>query len=273
MVKRGQITLFVMLGIVIIAVIATAFYMSQQFSKAKSLSELSEAAGLSKDELDAKNIVESCLEDSLGNGVLEVFRKGGALSNGVKRVSGLNAPVYGQELPSLGMVETEIGKYVDSSMEACIRKNMPSLIIRNPGETIVTAKGNNVEAISSIEIVVSEASILKDFSAGVEADIEKVLNDANELYREEKETGRFVALGNISRNSRAKEYLLFTESTDKEKIYLMAFKNIKIDNKQLEFLFAFPIEERTMVAGINITELDLETTDEITSLDDILGVE
>jgi len=255
-VKRGQITPFVLIGIVIIAVIAFAFYFSQQFTKAKSVSELSEAAGLSKDELDAKNVIESCLEDSLNNGILEVFSKGGTLSNDVQRVSILNAPVYVQQLPSLEMIETEIGKDIDNNIETCIRKNMPSLTINNPGETIVTAKGNSIEAASSIEIVVNEASILKDFSASVDVDIEKVLNDANELYNEEKETGRFVALGNISRNSIAKEYLLFTESTDKEKIYLMEFKNIKIDNKRLEFLFAFPIEERSMVAGVNITEID-----------------
>lgn len=254
--KRGQITLFVILGIVIIAVIATALYMSQQFAKAKSISELSETAELSKDELDAKNIIEGCLEDSLENGILEVFRKGGTLSNEIKRVSSLNAPVHEKELPSLEMVETEIGKYVDNNLETCIRKNKPSLTINNPGETIVTARYNTVEARSSIEIAVNGASILKDFSASVEADIEKALNDANGLYNEEKETGRFIALGNTSRNSLAKEYLVFAESTKTEKIYLMAFNNIKVDNRQLEFLFALPIEERGMVAGINITEVD-----------------
>lgn len=253
--KRGQITPFVLIGIVIIAVIAFAFYFSQQFTKAKSVSELSEAAGLNKEETDAKNIVESCLEDSLGNGILGVFKKGGTLSNDVQRVSILNAPVY-EQLPSLEMVEVEIGKYIDNNIELCLRKNMPSLTINNPGETTVTSKGNTVEAISSIEIVVNEASILKDFSTSLDMDIEKALNDANELYNEEKETGRFVNLAQIGRQALEKDYKLYTITSNEDKSYLMEFKTISVDNKKLEFVFAMPIEERAIVSGINISEIE-----------------
>lgn len=254
--KRGQITLFVILGIVLIALVGGAYYLSQQFAKAKSITELAEAAELSEAELEAKNVVESCMEDLLSNGILEVFSAGGGLSKKKVRAAGLTIPVYEKELPKLDQILKNVAVYIDDNIGNCLAANSPGLKVRRAGDSKVKAEGNKVNAISDIEIIVSENSILKDFSSSIDADLEKAIEDANELYNQEKETGRFVAMGNTSLNSLKKDYLLYTESTGKEKVYILSFKRVIIDRRQLEFAFAMPIEHRTIVAGINITEID-----------------
>ena len=273
--KRGQITLFVILGVVLIAAVAFGLYLSQQFAKSKSVSELAETAELSEAELEAKNTVDACLEDLLSNGILEVFSNGGTLekSNRV-RAAGLNVAVYPKKLPGLNEINGQVGKYIDDNIEICLARNGPELNIRRPGNTEVESRGKDAIARSSIEIIISEESILKDFDAGVEANLKKALEDAGELYGEERETGRFVAMGNTSLNALNKDYLLYTESTGKEKIYVMDFKEILIEGRQLEFAFAIPIEERTIVAGINITEVDTGIFAGIaTAIEDFFGGE
>jgi len=252
-VKRGQITLFVIIGILLIAIIGFGLYLSREFAKAKSVRELAETVELSETELEAKHIMEACMYDLLSNGILEVFAAGGTLED-VKRVS-LNAPVYDKELPKLNSILDNIASYIDDNMETCIDKNSRGLSVRRPGKTEVDFKNGNARAQSNVQISL-ENSVLKDFDASVDADLDKVLEDANELYREEKDTGRFVAMGNRSLSSLKKDYLLYSESTGEEKVYLMRFKDVLIENRQLEFVFAIPIEERTMVAGVNITEVD-----------------
>lgn len=254
--KRGQITLFVLVGIVIIAILGFTYFLIQQSAKTKSLQGLTETAQLSESELDAKHTVESCLEDLLSNGILEVFSKGGTLENVDKaEAAGIQAPVYKLGLPRLDSITEQIGFYIDNNMETCIRKNS-NLEISKSGITEVNARNGEVTALSTMSIVIPEGSILTDFQAKVDADLEKVMEYANELYLQEKDTGRFVAFANFSRNAVEKDYLLYTESTAKEKLYLISFKNILIEGRQLEFAFAIPIEERTIVAGMNITEVD-----------------
>lgn len=254
--KKGQVTLFVILGIVLIAIIAAAFYLSQEFTKAKSLKEISETAQLSESELKAKHNVEACLEDLLGNGVLTVFSHGGTLEDVEKvKADGIEAPVYASELPSIDSINEQIGHYIDSNMELCLRKNS-ELQISKLGKTEVETINGKVSALSSMSVSLPEGSILTDFEAEIDADLEKVLEDANELYAEEKNTGRFIAFANFSRNAVEKDYLLYASSTQENKLYLMSFKKILIEGRQLEFAFAIPIEERTIVAGINITEID-----------------
>ncbi len=253
--KRGQATLFVILGIVIIATIAAAFYLSQEFAQTKSMKEASESIKLTEAELEAKNIVESCMEDLLSNGILEVFSNGGTLENtDTAKAAKMEAPIYNSELPKMEYINGQIGDYIDDNMELCLRKNS-NLIISKPGKIEVNAENEKVIALSSMSIALP-GSILKDFEAEIDADLEKALEDANELYGEEKETGRFVALANFSRNAVEKDYLLYAESANGHKLYLMSFKKILINGRQLEFAFAIPIEEKAMVAGVNITEID-----------------
>ena len=75
--KKGQISLFVVLGIVIVVVIAAGIYFSSNLSKSLEEIKLAERNALSLEEKEIAGVIDACIEFTLLNAVIDVSSSGG----------------------------------------------------------------------------------------------------------------------------------------------------------------------------------------------------
>ncbi|MEK6969817.1 MAG: hypothetical protein AABW48_05305 [Nanoarchaeota archaeon] len=125
MLKRGQVTIFVIVGILILAAVSTAIYFSEFKTTEIQREEKSEIGFI-------KSFVDNCLEQSAQTGMAEVLAKGGyyefPLDLNVFEFAiedeNLQIPVYFQNektaYPSLNFIETEVAKATETALLDCV---------------------------------------------------------------------------------------------------------------------------------------------------------
>lgn len=125
MLKRGQVTIFVIVGILILAAVSTAVYFSQFKTTEIQEEEKSEIGFI-------KSFVDNCLEKSAQKGMAEVLAKGGYyefpldlnLFEFTIEDENLQIPIYFQnektEYPSLNFIEQEIAKATEKALLDCV---------------------------------------------------------------------------------------------------------------------------------------------------------
>ena len=125
--KRGQVTVFIILGIVVIAVIAFFLYLGGIFTKEEMTREEAERFVATQIE-PIKNIVRDCVKKDLVEGVLFVSIQGGYFDPIYYETFGGYDIAYACKenvnlLPLLSFIAGEIVQYQDSNIEetyACI---------------------------------------------------------------------------------------------------------------------------------------------------------
>ncbi len=120
MLKRGQISVFVIIGIVIAAIIVTSFYLSQKSSEANRKSELAEISQLPLELQQEKEKIEDCLSEVVQEATITIGVNGGYIINEPeKTVNYLGNNVAYLESVSKERIESELENYVRNNFGRC----------------------------------------------------------------------------------------------------------------------------------------------------------
>ncbi len=151
MLKRGQITVFIVLGIIVLALTLFIFAIYSQYSP----KEISTAE---RGVLDASNLagpvksyVESCIRNTAKEGILENGYSGGYFTLPERSTIDLfyNVPYYkGYEQdysPSDEVIASELGKYVDVLLNLCLDDFQP---FKEQGYNITAGKPSSAVKLS-----------------------------------------------------------------------------------------------------------------------------
>lgn len=120
MLKRGQITVFVIMGIVILSIVIGLFYLSSKANETKLKTEFSETARLPIEIQQQKEIIEDCLGEKIKEAARIAGVNGGYISNKpVKAIS-----YEGNDIAYIGSIskeniEDEIKEYVKENFGKC----------------------------------------------------------------------------------------------------------------------------------------------------------
>ncbi len=125
MYKRGQITVFFIVGILILGTAALVFFLVSGFSSSETQDILGDSI---------QNYVQSCVESTASQGVDYVSLHGGYYQLPVLSYGDLPYYYYGgeQNVISKKELETQLGMYVDNELRFCLQN---FLIFRNQGYT------------------------------------------------------------------------------------------------------------------------------------------
>lgn len=126
--KRGQITLFVILGIIVLAVIGLGIYFKESLLEQRELAEVAERAVVAPEVQQIYNHVFDCVDRIARDGLVVVGLQGGYFEppedsielpeEGIAIAIGFDKGE--NKLPSLETIRSEMAAYVDSYLPTCV---------------------------------------------------------------------------------------------------------------------------------------------------------
>ena len=117
--KRGQVTVFVIVGVVVLLAVGIVIYMTNDYSQSK----IEETIQTNPDIGAVNEFVQNCVDDIAKEAIVWIGATGGYYDTSeVPSLEGV--ALYLSEgntlLPSLASLHTELQKYVDNELQFCI---------------------------------------------------------------------------------------------------------------------------------------------------------
>ncbi|MFH1637052.1 MAG: hypothetical protein ABIB71_01350 [Candidatus Woesearchaeota archaeon] len=244
---KGQVTIFLVLGIVIVIVIIGGFYLASTLSEASLSKEKQTAIELSEEEAEIASEVEDCLYYTSGEALLLVSKNGGYFSPPKKSFAYSNyvLPLYydeGEELvPSIQDIEKQLAKAIEYRVRRCVPASGKHLVeaAGEPSAEVSLADGMDVSLVYPFKITSNDgtSSLITRFSASLDIDFEKAYNNAIGLYSKQKEAKVqfFVDIGETAVNE---DYVLKLYNQNNITFYILEFNGLEFEGEKMEYSFA-----------------------------------
>ncbi|MEA3378618.1 MAG: hypothetical protein U9Q69_03165 [Nanoarchaeota archaeon] len=238
--KRGQVTLFIVLGIVIITVIIIGLYFSGIISESEEKARLAERNALTQKEKNIADRIESCLLQTTKKAVLAISKNGGYYPPKENSISylGVNAPLYfddgKEEVPNEETFSKSLANYIDENLIYCAQEIEEIEILDNPETEVKFNNGILVKMdfpIKLKEIKLSHFMTLTDIS--YDKTFAKPL-EFYELVRQYDLENEAVEMGRLLQDTKFKYGIADYENST---LYYL-IKDNYINKKPLIFAFA-----------------------------------
>lgn len=235
--KRGQLSIFLVLGIVIIIAIFVGIYFRGAFVKSVEEAKLAEREALTLEEKAVAKLVDDCLQRTLENGVLKVVRNGGyyPAAEGAIEYLGFEVPLYldnGKEnIPDVSDYERSLENYVDENLEGCISDVE---VLERPKSEVSIGKNVKAEVVMLVKV---KESRLKNFLGEVNVDLNPPINNVNELYVIAKRFTSSKDMLELGKFLESNDHEYFYEFIDNTSLYIQMFDDALVDEKPLMFSF------------------------------------
>ncbi|RME55049.1 hypothetical protein D6777_01715 [Candidatus Woesearchaeota archaeon] len=246
--KRGQITIFVILGIVILATIILLI------SFRKEIIPPSSQTSINAQMKEVKQIVESCLENSAKGPIEKIALQGGYLSPSQDTfrlwndtpISYLCFNIEDQDycrnrLLTLQNMESQLSKAIEESLPECLDfDNVRGVNIKTKGKPKVSVQILPLQVLVDLEYPVTVESKVSDakastnkFSYIVDKPLGDLYNVAQDILDQETTTGQFDQLTYML--LKLGKYTIYVQKPYPDKIYRLKLRE---DN----FMFQFAVQ-------------------------------
>jgi len=199
--KRGQTTLFIILGIVIVAVLVSVFVFREDISKSvaerKEQTIVSQEPGIS----ELQEAVDRCVEKTVKDAVYHVALQGGyfVIPDGYETMSGITVAYAYKNgramLPSLDKMGDEMALYTAIFMDSCMPSGFPGLELKT-GIPKTSVEFNDDTTVFDLEYSVAakagetEYKLRKDYKVALPVRVKKVhqvAQDVVDMLKRKKE--------------------------------------------------------------------------------------
>jgi len=250
--KKGQVTLFVVVGIVIVAAVAMGIIFHGELSEKLQEVEFMKGESTKQLELEIEVYAQDCLFKVGKEGLVKVFGDGGYYNSRVKSVSfaSFNVPyyLYGTEnnVPELVDFAQSLAKYVDANIDSCLNGYSSDLKLGEVESEVIWGDEVRISVKHSLSITKGETkAIVKRFNTEIKFKATEIYDSGIEFYKEVKNLSEsdFLSQGLLALENK---YEFVVESlNDEEKIYTLYF-NKSIEGKEdvdLNFAIKYPTIE------------------------------
>lgn len=245
--KKGQVTMFVILGIVLVAAILVVIFLRNDISQEIDKVRISRNVALQQKVGQLTPFVDDCIGSTVDNAILKVFAQGGYNSpaNTVE-YEYYNIPVYsdkGKETyPSVSDIEKEIEKALESSIKSCANFNSLKFPVTSLSQPDAKVSIGKKIADASLEWQLrvgteEDSAVVSEFSGETNADLLTPYEDAMELYNRQKAI-KVLSLIDLARLAKQKDYILHFDTAGDAMVYLLTFNTTKINKQPLVYTFA-----------------------------------
>tara|TARA_Y100000310_G_scaffold295459_1_gene326816 strand:+ start:30292 stop:31002 length:711 start_codon:yes stop_codon:yes gene_type:complete len=190
--KRGQITVYMIIGIIIVLIIG--ILLSTTFTS------IEDQKKVSIELQPVQNFVESCLQQTARNGVIFLALQGGYYN--IPKQSHQGIPYYyanRQDIsPDRNTIQNEMANYIDDKISNCLEKHQfVDKITYGISTTLVIISNNsvqlNLELPTIIESAESKTSINK-YSATVNSNYGQLYDISKEFIRRQMDADEYIEL-------------------------------------------------------------------------------
>ncbi len=205
--KRGQVTVFIVLGIIIVATILAGYYYKDQISEKVSSIGLVKTASVPPELEEKKAAIGSCVKGLLENAVVMVSSQGGYASvapEGSLIFGFMPIAYYFDE----GKSNVPTDKVIASEIASLVAVDAPKCAgfvegASQPKKAAVTVKLADSKVTADVKMPVSVdlngvASTMGDFSASVNLGLSKVISFADALVSQQVSDPKNVCLSCIN---------------------------------------------------------------------------
>ena len=199
--NRGQVTIFIIIAILIVAAVALFFTLRGGVEKEKTLSP---------EIVPIKNFVQECLEETTKEGVYFIGLQGGYydVPEDFVKISYYSVPIHFYKnranIPNVDLFQKELGFYIEQNFEECIY-NFSSLNLSNtkisagePEVKVSVSDDVKVDLIYPLVIEVDESkTLLNEFESFSDFDFNYVYNILEEFKEEQVKNPDYVITGKL----------------------------------------------------------------------------
>lgn len=259
--KRGQITLFVVLGIVIMTVVIIGISFRGEIAEKLADVEFVQSEAAKQMELEINIYAQECLFKVGKEGLVKVFGDGGYYNGRVKSVDFgyFNVPYYlygeSENVPGLEDFAQSLAKYVDANIDSCLRGYSSDLKLGKAESEVTLGDEVRIEVKHSLRMTKGEiTTTVKKFNTGIEVRVSELYDSGIEFYEEVKNLSKsdFLSQGLLALKNK---YEFVAEAlNDEETVYILYF-NKSIEGKEdidLNFAIKYSIVETEEDEGANL---------------------
>ncbi|MFH0798053.1 MAG: hypothetical protein V1906_01435 [Candidatus Woesearchaeota archaeon] len=278
--KRAQVTMFVVLGIVIVAVIGISLYFRGSDLGASSRQQQSERESLNIDAMQFAESVDKCVEKTLVDAIIDVSRNGGAYpaASGSISYKGYSVPLYyddGKDLIySKEKIKSGMEDYITRNLAVCVDGIGKSYELSGTVNAKVSfGKETRAEVSMPLNIGTSK---LTYFMGIMDFDYNDVYGDMSSFYGRVKvfnETMEFMGMAELAKSS---GYRFSQDYVGDSVIYVLGWDDPVLVSR-LEFPFAIRKKESSIFVDGAVPEFsdwdNSEVSDDDTPPEDDGSVE
>jgi len=235
--KRGQVTIFIIIAILIIAFVAIYFtFLNNQKEKLDTV-----------DADSVYNFVQSCFEYTSEEVVYYTGLGGGYYYPISDLTIGAGTPAYLVEgknyMPSKEQIEEEISSYISRRLPFCVRnfENFPEYSISDREINVSTyIRNNSIDITMDYPIYVSKGEAteeIRDFNTEVSVRLGLIYNLVKDAINSETEDG--IYLSGIWKGLEENNlYLDMFDYDNKTIVFVWRDEQSEINNKKFEYIYA-----------------------------------
>lgn len=241
--KRGQVTIFVIIALLIVVGIVLFFTLSKNNKTIESQEDYPEEI------LEVKNFVQNCLIETSENALIEVGSTGGYFSTLNYEYLSNGIPFYLKNnqnlIPTRDFIESELEYYIDNELFYCtigMYQQFPELTFEE-GEVIsnVQIEDSELEVSLSYDLTITKEETsyqIKKYETTINSNLDKILYVANEvvsMHTEDPENIQLTALYDLGQQSE-----IYIDLIDYENhlLYSLTDYNTEINNGTYTWYFA-----------------------------------
>jgi hypothetical protein len=243
--KRGQVTLFVVLGIVIVAVVGLAIYYSDSISDAIRAAEVQETSAVSQEAKAVQSFVKGCLKKTAENSLLTVGSKGGknVVSSGFTK-DGFNTNyLFKDGVKSFYKKDdmgVEFSRYVDSNIAKCTLgfKGYKGVTASSP-KTSVKISEDSVTFTTKWAVSVKGGSAeetLKVFKERLEVNVNGIYSITSSIL--DSLSSKSLCVSCISKDGAKEDIDATIDVYDKDMVFTLDDTESDLNGTSLKFIFA-----------------------------------
>jgi len=252
MAERGQVSIFIILGLVIILSSSLIFYLNSMKSR-ETKSEVETSYETSLDIIPIKNYVESCIQMVGEEGIQLIGRQGGYFNKSLYPIRDLGQafPYYFYEdkslMPTKQTVQEELSKYVDNNLFNCLNnfsifKQQGVNVKHNGVRTETLISQNKIIFLVFYPLVVTKQKTetqISEFSAQVEnVRLHKIYDVIQNLILKHIRNSHSICLSCILEYADINEFDIYLDHLDNSRIQFIIQDNKTILNGEpFEYIF------------------------------------
>lgn len=243
MYKRGQVTIFIIVGVVIVlGLVIGSFFVLKNNTTQTSVARQYEA-------LDSS--IDTCVEEQAENAISILGIGGGQITQTKETISGpFGNSIYAlkgnkNNLPSLDTIEAEIEEYIILTIPNCYdaEEYEYDIVSKNPSSQVKIYE-DYVRVFGNIDLIIASNDTTQIFERKYMHDIPvrmgKIHDLSNQIIEKQKTSGLYVPLTFLTEFDTEIVYDYIDENTI---LYIIHDENSKINNVTYNFLFAVePVE-------------------------------